>query len=48
MPRTEISDTETEAAGGEAGPSQSHYKKGHMTNVYLTDSDDEAIVDFVQ
>ena len=46
-PRTERSDTETEAAGGEAGPSQSHYKKGHMTNVYLTDSDEEGIVDVV-
>ena len=29
-PRTEISDIETEAAGGEVGPSQLHYKKGHM------------------
>ena len=42
-PRVEKSDTETEAAGGEAGPSQSHYKKGYMTNVYLTDSEEEAI-----
>ena len=35
--------------GGEAGTSQSHLrqKKGHMTNIYLTDSDEEAIVDFV-
>ena len=34
--------------GGEAGTSQSHsrHKKGHMTNIYLTDSDEEAIVDF--
>ena len=33
--------------GGEAGTSQSHsrQKKGHMTNIYLTDSDEEAIVD---
>ena len=30
------------------GPSQSRYKKGHMTNVYLTDSDQEAIVDFMK
>ena len=35
-PRTERNDTETEAAGGEAGTSQSQYKKGHMTNIYLT------------
>ena len=40
-------DTETEA-GGEVGGSQSQYKKGHMTNIYLTDSDEEAIVDFVK
>ena len=30
------------------GPSQSQYKEGHMTNIYLTDSDEEAIVDFVK
>ena len=46
--RTEKSDTETEAPRGEAGPSQSRYKKGHMINVYLTDSDKDAIVDFVK
>ena len=46
-PRTERSDTETEA-GGEAGTSQSCYKKVHMTNIYLTVSDEEAIVDFVK
>ena len=40
--------TETETAGGEAGPSQSHFKKGHMTNVFLIDSDKEAIVNFVK
>ena len=36
--------------GGETGtsPSQSRYKKGHMTNIHLTDSDEEAIVDFVK
>ena len=47
-PRTKRSDTETEAAGGEAEPSQSRYKKGRMTTVFLTDSDEEAIVDFVK
>ena len=47
-PRTERSETETEAAGGEVGPSQLCYKKGHMTNIYLTDSDEETIVDFVK
>ena len=37
-------------AGGEAGTSKWHsrHKKGHMTNIYLSDSDDEAIVDFVK
>ena len=30
------------------GPSQSWYNKGHMTNIFLTDSDLEAIVDFVK
>ena len=44
-PRSEKSDIE---AGGEVGPSQVRYKKGHMTNIYLTDSDEEAIVDFVK
>ena len=45
--RTDKSDTE---AGGEAVTSQLHsrHKKGHMTNIYLTDSDKEAIVDFVK
>ena len=41
-------DTETEAAGREEGSSQLCYKKGHMTNIYLTDSDEEAIVDLVK
>ena len=46
-PRTEKNDTEIEA-GGEAGAlSQSHYKEGHMSNIYLTDLDEEGIVDFV-
>ena len=33
--------------GGEAGTSQSlsRRKKGHMMNIYITDSDEEAIVD---
>ena len=44
--RTDRSDTET-AAGEEVASSQSRYKKGHMTNIYLTDSDKEAIVNFV-
>ena len=35
-PRTERSDIETKAAGREVGPSQSHYKKEHITNIYLT------------
>ena len=45
--RTDRSDTETEA-GGEAGTSQllhSRYKKGHMTSIYQTDSDEETIMD---
>ena len=35
---------------GEAGTSQSHsrHKKGHMTNIYPMDPDEEAIVDFVK
>ena len=36
--------------GGELFTSQSHsrHKQVHMTNIYLTDSDEEAIVDFVK
>ena len=45
--RTEKSDTETEA-GGEVGTSKSRYKKGYMTNIYLTELDEEVIVDFVK
>ena len=47
--RTDKSDTEKEV-GGEAGTSQSHsrYKKGYMTNIYLTDLDKEIIVDFMK
>ena len=47
---TDRSDTETEA-GVEACTSQSshsRYMKGHMTKIYLTDSDDKAIVNFVK
>ena len=50
-PRTERSDTEMDTeGGGEAGTSQSQarHKKGQMTKNYLTDSDEEAIVDFVK
>ena len=50
-PRTERSDSEMDTeAGGEAGTSQSQsrHKKGHMTNIYFTDLDGEAIVDFVK
>ena len=39
-PRTEKSDSEMDTdAGGEVGTSQSQSrrKKGHMTNIYLTD-----------
>ena len=36
--RTDKSDTETEA-GGDAGISQSQYNKGHMTSIYLMDSE---------
>ena len=46
-PRTEKSDTETETVRRDPRLSQSCYKKGNMTNNYLTDSDEEAIVDFV-
>ena len=49
--RIEWSDTEMDTEDGrEAGTSQmkSRHKKGHMTNIYLTDSDEEAIVDFVK
>ena len=42
------SDSKMDIVAGEAGPSefQSRYKKGHMKNIYLTDSDEEAIMDF--
>ena len=36
--RTDKSDSEIEAER-EAITSQSRYKKGHMANIYLTDSD---------
>ena len=47
-PRTEKRYTEAYSVGGQAGQSQSQYKKGHITNIYLTNSDSEAIVDFVK
>ena len=44
IPRTERSDSEMDTEdGGEAGTPQSAGKKGHITNVYLTDSDEEAM-----
>ena len=43
-PMTEQSDTEKEAAGGEAGTSQSRY----ITNIFLTDSDKKATVHLVK
>ena len=51
--RTDRRDTEMDTCtegGGEACTSQSHsrHKKGHMTNINLTDSDGEAFVDFVK
>ena len=49
--RTDRSDIEMDSkGGGEAGTSQSHswHKKGNITNIYRTDSDDEAIVDFLK
>ena len=48
---TERSDTEVDTeAGGEVSTSllQFKHKKGHITNIYLTDSDKEAIVDFIK
>ena len=49
--RTERIDTERDTeCGGELGTSQlqSKHKKGHMTNIYLTDSHEGAIVDFLK
>ena len=48
--RTDRNDTEMDTEGeGEAGTSQSNsrHKKGHMTNIYLIDSDEEVIMDFL-
>ena len=48
--RTGRSDTEVDTeAGGEVGILQllSRHKNGHVMNIYLTDSDEEAIVDFI-
>ena len=44
--RTARSDTEMDTeGGGVVGTSQPHsrHKKGHMTNIYLNDSDEEAL-----
>ena len=49
--RIDRSDTEMHTeGGGEAGTceSQPRHKKGHMTNIHLTDLDEEAIVDIVK
>ena len=51
--KTDKSDTELDTCaegGGEVGTLQSHsgHKKRHMTNIYLTDFDEKAIVDFVK
>ena len=47
-PRTEWSESEMDTeGGGEAGSSQfqSRCENRHMTNIYLTDPDEEAILD---
>ena len=51
-PRTERSESEMDTeCGGEGSQTstkcQSRCKKGHIVNIYLTDLDEEAIVDFV-
>ena len=47
--KTDKSDTETEAEAEESQEHHSHEtRKGHMTNIYLMDSNEEAIVDFVK
>ena len=51
-PRTERRESEMDTEGGrDAGTStqfQSRCKKRHATNIHLTDSEEEAIVDFVK
>ena len=51
-PRTKRSESEMDTeGGGEASASiecQFRHKKGHMSNIYLTDLDEEAIADFVK
>ena len=44
--RTDKSDTEMDTCS--KGDGNSRYKKKHMTNIYLTNKDKEAIVDFVK
>ena len=51
--RTDRSESEMESEGGgkasqTATQCQSRPKNGHTANIYLTDSDEEAIVDFVK
>ena len=51
--RRDKSDTEIDKytqGGVKTATSQSHsiHKKGHMTNIYLTDLDEETIMDFVK
>ena len=41
-------DTEGGGEASTSNESQSRHKKGYMTNIYLTDSDEEAFVDFVK
>ena len=52
IPRTERSESEMDTdSGGEASASsecQSWGNKRHMMNIYLTDSHEEAMVDFVK
>ena len=51
-PRTERSESEIPTEGGrDASTStefQSRHKKEHMMNIYETDADEEAIVDFLK
>ena len=50
-PKTERSQSEMDTQGGGETNTftefQSRHKKAHMANFYLTDSNEEAIVDFV-
>ena len=49
--KTNRSDTEMDTEGGgeaDTSQSESRHKEGHMTNIYLIDLDEEAIVDLVK